>query len=46
MEEIYIFWKKTCRHYSTVSFEVILTDCDINNCLYKHADELAALQEF
>jgi hypothetical protein len=29
-----------------LSFEVILTDCDMNDCHYKHADELGPLQEF
>ncbi len=46
MAETYIFWKKTCRHYSIVSFEVILMDCDMSGCHYKHADELVALLDF
>lgn len=45
MADTYIFWKKTCRHYSMVSFEVILMDCDTSGCHYKHADELVALLE-
>lgn len=42
----FIFFGRRPADIIPLSFEVILTDCDMNDCHYKHADELAPLQEF